>query len=411
MLNSVELRKQRADLVAKARQIVEVANGENRDMSGEEKAQFDAMMADVDSLKSRVDTIEKITAVSEDSAPAPEANSRRPTFEARSDSRFDGNERLAQFATPEYRRAFSHWLSTGEKRDTIIGTLAKGGYLTAPVKLADTIVKALDANVFIRSKAKVVKLTEAASLGIPQMSTRMARPSFTGEVTPVTEDTTMAFARRDLNPICQSKLAKVSIKAMKVAANVEDVITSELTYKFAEAQEYYFLNGSGSAGVEPLGIFTASANGIPAARDITCGTSTAITADKLLDVRYSLRSVYASRPTTGWIFHQDALKAIRKLLDGQNNYLWEPSYKEGTPDTVLGIPVYESEFAPATFTTGLYVGALGDLSTYWIAELDSLEISRVDELFQNSNEVGFYGRTYVDGSPALGEAFVRCKLA
>jgi HK97 family phage major capsid protein len=61
-------------------------------------------------------------------------------------------------------------------------------------------------------------------------------------------------------------------------------------------------------------------------------------------------------------------------------------------------------------TSGLYVGALGDWSHYWIADALDLAIQRLDELYAETNQVGFIGRQAVDGQFTLPEAAVRVKL-
>jgi HK97 family phage major capsid protein len=82
----------------------------------------------------------------------------------------------------------------------------------------------------------------------------------------------------------------------------------------------------------------------------------------------------------------------------------------GTPDRILEVPYVMSEYAPSTFTTGLYVGIIGDFSFYWIADSLKLEIQRLDELYAVTNQVGFIGRSETDGLPVLAEAFARVKL-
>jgi Phage capsid family len=62
-------------------------------------------------------------------------------------------------------------------------------------------------------------------------------------------------------------------------------------------------------------------------------------------------------------------------------------------------------------STGEYVGLLGDFSHYWIADALSMQIQRLNELYAETNQVGFIGRLETDGAPVLEEAFVRVKLA
>jgi HK97 family phage major capsid protein len=114
-------------------------------------------------------------------------------------------------------------------------------------------------------------------------------------------------------------------------------------------------------------------------------------------------------PNLRWVFHRDAIKQIRKLKDGNGQYLWTPGLS-GTPDMICEVPFIMSEYAPNTFTSGLYVGIIGDFTYYWIAEALGMQMKRLNELYAETNQVGFIGRMEVDGMPVLEEAFVRVKL-
>ena len=70
-----------------------------------------------------------------------------------------------------------------------------------------------------------------------------------------------------------------------------------------------------------------------------------------------------------------------------------------------------SEYAPNTFTTGLYVGIIGDFSRYWIVDSLQLQFQRLVELYAATNQVGCIGRAETDAVPVLAEAFARVKLA
>jgi HK97 family phage major capsid protein len=60
-----------------------------------------------------------------------------------------------------------------------------------------------------------------------------------------------------------------------------------------------------------------------------------------------------------WVFHRDAIKRITKLKDGEGQYLWSQSVRDGEPDRILGLGIATSEWAPNTFSTGEYVELLG----------------------------------------------------
>src|SRR5690606_2542035 len=133
------------------------------------------------------------------------------------------------------------------------------------------------------------------------------------------------------------------------------------------------------------------------------------TTDGLISAKYELKAQYWGRAT--WLFHRDAVEQIAKLKDGNGQYLWQPSVQAGQPDRLLNFPVRMSEFAPNTFTSGLYVGILGDFSWYWIADSLSFQVQRLMELYAETNQDGFIVRVETDGMPVLSEAFVRVKLA
>ena len=100
-----------------------------------------------------------------------------------------------------------------------------------------------------------------------------------------------------------------------------------------------------------------------------------------------------------------------KLLDSQNLPIFVASPRVGELDTVLNCPVLESEDAPNTFTTGLYVGAIADWSYYWLAEAGNIEVRVANELYMATNQVGYFYRMAMDGQPVVEEAFARVKLA
>jgi HK97 family phage major capsid protein len=72
--------------------------------------------------------------------------------------------------------------------------------------------------------------------------------------------------------------------------------------------------------------------------------------------------------------------------------------------------VFLSEYAPNTFTSGKYVGILGDFRFYWIADALDMQIQRLVELYAETNQVGLIGRLETDGMPVLSEAFTRVTL-
>jgi HK97 family phage major capsid protein len=242
---------------------------------------------------------------------------------------------------------------------------------------------------------------------VPTLEADPADPTWTAEILTGTEDSAMAFGRRELLPHPLAKRIKVSNKLLRQLPGVEALVRDRLAYKFAVTMEACYMTGTGAG--QPLGVFTASADGITTARDVaTDNAATYPTFDGLINAKYTLKGQYW--PTARWIFHRDVLKKISKLVNGEGQYIWQPSVIEGQPDRILGMPVLMSEYAPSTMTANLYVGILGDFRYYWIADALDMQVQRLVELYAETNQVGLIGRMESDGAPTLSEAFVRIQL-
>jgi HK97 family phage major capsid protein len=300
-------------------------------------------------------------------------------------------------------------LAGEELRALQAGADVDGGYLVAPQQFVTELIKAVDDQVAIRGLARTFQVPQAASMGAPSLDADPSDADWTTELQTGAEDTAMRFGKRELRPHPLAKRIKVSQQLLRQALiGPEGLVLDRLAYKFAVSQEKAFLTGSGAG--RPLGVFTASPNGISTNRDVATGnTTTAIGFDGLIEAKSTLKGQYW--PRARWIFHRDAVKQITKLKDGDGQYIWRQSVREGEPDTLLGLPMTISEWAPNTFTTGLYVGLIGDFQHYWIVDALAMQVQRLNELYAETNQVGFIGRLETDGAPVLEEAFVRVKLA
>ena len=283
-----------------------------------------------------------------------------------------------------------------------------GGYLTVPMQVVQTLLQGIDDAVVIRGLANTIQVGQGVSLGVPTLDTDQEDPTWTSELQTGVQDDVGAFGRRELNPSPLAKRVRISNKLINAPGmDAEAIWLQRMQYRFDRAQENAFMNGHGAN--QPLGLFTASSDGISTGRDVSTGnTNTAMTATGLINARYELKGGYWARAR--WLFHRDALKQIRTLQTSDGDFIWQPSFQAGQPETILGVPFIMSEFAPNTFTTGLYVGMIADFSYYWIADALSMQVQRLIELYAESNQVGYIGRLETDGMPVLEEAFVRVTL-
>lgn len=428
----IELRQKRAKLIADARALNDKIEGEKRLFTQEEQNNWDSMMNEAEQLRTRIDREERLdTMESELGEPAAAGNRPDPGQrggQERMEFRSRAMQGLAQMepewrnspewrgvlatGSAQYQQGFNGWLRHGNMAPELRATLQAdldigGGYLTAPVQFVDGLLKTVDDMVMIRQWATVYAVPSAQSLGVATLESDPADAEWTTELATGTEDTSMSFGRRSLHPHPLAKRIKISNKLVRMVPNAEGLVRDRLAYKFGITQEKGFLTGNGVN--QPLGVFVASANGISTSRDeATDNTSTAVTFDGLTNAKFKLKGQYW--PRARWLCHRDLVKQVAKLKDGDQQYIWRESVRVGEPDRILGLPVFMSEFAPNTFTTGQYVGILGDFSNYWIADALSLMVQRLVELYAETNQVGLIGRLETDGQPVLEEAFVRVKL-
>lgn len=400
-MNERELLAKRAELINQARAMLEAAEKEKRDFSAEEQTNYDAIFADMSKIDKKLENLRKLGTVDDGE------------FRSAEPEKPEGSERGNRSPEEEKRtRAFDAFLRRGailpELRALQADSDAAGGFYTTPQQFVNRLIQAIDDQVFIRQWATPNTVTQAQSLGVPTLAADPADADWTSELGTGNEDSSMSFGKRELKPNPLAKRIKVSNRLLRLTPEVESLVILRLAYKFGITYEKAGMTGNGAN--QPLGVFTASADGISTSRDMsTDNTATAFTTDGLKNAKYALKGGYW--PRARWLFHRDGVKLLAKLKDGDGRYMWQNSIQLGQPDMLDGIPLFTSEYVPNTFTTGLYVGILGDFSYYWIADALDFSIQRLNELYAATNQTGFIGRLESDGMPVLEEAFVRVKLA
>ena len=421
-----KLKEERYSLVKKARKILDTADEEDRSLETDENSKYEKINEEIDDYSEKIQKYQRQLELeeemnslegSEGEEGGKQKGNKTSEFRDMLDrfSTLTRKERNKIRETDGYRDTFNKFLERGtnalnenEYRAMQADDDVGGGYLKAPKEMVSELLKDVDDRAFIRQLATVYQLETATSLGVPSLDDDLDDADWTSELkTGSTDD--MDFGERELNPHALAKRVKVSNKLLRVATqDPEALVRARLAYKFGITEEKGFLTGNGAQ--QPLGIFTASDDGISTSRDVSEDMeTTSITADGLINAKYSLKSAYQSNAR--WMFHRDGVKQIRKLKDDNGQYLWSPGISAAEGDMILDLPFVMSEYVPNAFTSENYVGAVGDFSYYWIAEALDMRIQRLVELYAETNQTGYIGRMEVDGMPVLEEAFTRVTLA
>ncbi len=146
----------------------------------------------------------------------------------------------------------------------------------------------------------------------------------------------------------------------------------------------------GTGTVEPNGIVNASAAGK------TGGTAVggAFTADDLIDLVHSVDSQYASN-RAGFQMRRATLARLRSLKDGEGRFIYDPT--QGTQALVLGFPVFENPHVPAVALSAKSV-IFGSMPYYHVRQVGGVEIARSDDAFFTSDLVAFRVSIRLDGN-------------
>ena len=399
MLTLNELRQANAKTLHDARAILDLADKEERKLTEEENANYDKAYDEYLDGKEDVARREKLE------AEEARLNAIVPTGILSGGSGDDSAEKRDEKVMADFRSFL-----LGETRGMEAQTDIKGGFLNAPEIWVNQLIKDLDNDLFFRQFATSHQIGGAEGIGAPALDTDYADWTWTSELnTNLSEDDAIRIGKREMKPYPLAKLVKISKKLMQTALMSPDMLARErLVYRYGGTLETAYFTGSGNN--QPLGVFTAHANGISTGRDVSTGNSTtAVTVDGLKNAKWTLKGGYWA--AARWFAHRDFMKMVDKLKDGEGRYLLQDDITGDSQARLLGFPVHLSEYAPNTFTTGLYVGILGDFSHYWILDSLAMQMQVLNELYALTNQIGIIGRYEGDGAPVNENAFVRVTLA
>src|SRR5690625_731686 len=387
----LELREKRAKLWESAKAFLDARRDDKGLVSAEDTATYERMEQDVVDLGKEIDRLEKQAVL--------DLELSKPTSTPLSNKPNNGmGETKEGRASDEYKKAFWNVMRTKNPKSDVFNSLSigddtEGGYLV-PDEFERTLIQTLEEENIFRKLAKVIQ-TSSGDKKIPVVVTK-GTASWLDEGEEY-EESDSVFGQTSIGAYKLGTMIKVSDELLNDSIfNIESYISTEFARRIGAKEEEAFLVGDGVG--KPTGIFNATGG---AELGITAGSATAITADEIIDLVYSLKAPY--RKNAAFIMNDATVKAIRKLKDGQGQYLWQPSLTAGTPDTLLNRPVYTSAYAPI-LEAGAKTIAFGDFGYYWIADRQGRSFNRLNELFATSGQVGFLGSQRVDGKLILPEA-------
>lgn len=390
MSKILELREKRAQLWDSTKAFLDSKRNENGLLSAEDTSTYEKMEADVVNLGKEIDRLERQAILDlELSKPTSSAIRNNPNNNI-------GEEKTGR-SSNEYKSAFWKTMRNKNSYDVQnalqIGTDSEGGYL-APDEFEKTLIQSLEEQNIFRQLASIVT-TSSGDKKIPVVATK-GTASWVDEegVIPESDD---SFGQVSIGAYKLATMIKVSEELLNDSVfNLESYIANEFARRIGAKEEEAFFIGDGIG--KPTGIFNATGG---AELGVTAAGVTAITLDEIMDLFYSLKSPY--RKNAIFTMNDSTVKAIRKLKDGNGQYIWQPSLTAGTPDTILNRPVRTSAYIPSLGSAAKTI-AFGDFSYYWVADRQGRSFQRLNELYAATGQVGFKATQRVDGKLILPEA-------
>jgi HK97 family phage major capsid protein len=202
------------------------------------------------------------------------------------------------------------------------------------------------------------------------------------------------------------------------ATNVEEWFANAVRIEFDEQEGAAFISGSGIG--KPKGLisdgYTKVANaswawgklgfsvsGVAAA--LSDGSNNGV--DALTDLVYSLKAGY--RQGASFLMNDLTTAAVRKLKDGDGQYLWQPAIQPGEPATLLGYAVRSDDNMPDIAANAFPIAFADFRRGYTIVDRIGIRVLR--DPYTSKPYVSFYTTKRVGGGVSDFQAIKLLKIS
>ncbi len=429
MATLTELYEKRGKLVTDARAATdEITKNTDDSRVAELEARSDKYFAELDQLDKEIAREERMAAAekAEEERRAKQRPTGKDVEERANGGDYEDDAKSEDQVQTEYRDAFTALMRNGfeldglsseqrtllrkghqELRVQTAGANAAGGY-TVPREMAKQIVQSMKDWGPMYDPDIVTEIMTSSGNPFDVPTNDDTGNTSTGAHTEGNEPADnnsgdVVFGQTNLSAYVDiTPWVKVSFELMQDSAfNLEAFISGLLGERLGRRANSKLTVGTGVS--QANGIVTASALGK------TTAIGTALTGDELIDLQHSVNAAYRRSPKCRWMFADTILAAVRKLKDGQGNYLWQMGdVRVGAPDLILGKPYSVNDDVPA-IATGNRAVLFGDFSRYWVRKVGNPLIGKAQEKFWPN--VGLAGLVRYDGELVDSAAIKHLRMA
>jgi HK97 family phage major capsid protein len=417
-MNLTEMQDKRGQLVSEARSALdEIKANTDEARATELETRHDTIMGELDKLDANIAREERVAKLERDAEEARKA--KRP------DQSGEGRGADEGAKAPEYREAFVALARAGfdpneldaETRAALKAgvaefraqstTAAAGGY-TVPTDLAAVVDKTMKmwGPMYDEAICTVLNTASGNPLDFPTTDDTAVAMAQHTEASAMTDDASAdaVLAKMSLGAFAyDTKWIQVSMELLQDSnINVENFIGELLGERIARRVNTELTVGDGTG--DPLGVVAASAAGKTAA------STSAFTADEVIDLLHSVDPAYRASPKCRFMMHDTVLAAVRKLKDGNGQYIWSMGdIRAGAPASLLGNAYSVNQAMASAFTTAQKLIIFGDFSKYYVRKVGSPVIGVRREYYWPN--IGLAGIVRLDGDLIQTSAVKHLKLA
>lgn len=372
------LKGKRDGLVAEMRTHLEDAEKRDGGPSAEDDAKLRAYDTDIASLDQRMSEIAGVLNRADEADPdvqraldamtAPDTRSDAPTDAVLLRDFLDGKTRSVSFK------------GGAVQRDLSKATAGAGG-ATVPTSFYDQLqAHLIEVSGVLQAGPTLLRTSSGEEIQVPA-TTGHSSAALTAEKAAISESDP-AFASRSLPVYKYATLIQVSSELLTdTGIDLTGYLAMQAGRAVGNAWGAHLTAGSGSA--QPQGVATAASAGVTGATAVFVPTS-----DNLIDLYHSVISPYRNSASCGWLLADSNVAAIRKIKDGDNQYIWQSGLVAGAPDVLLGKPVYV-DVSMAAAAAGAKTVLFGDFSTYFARQVNEVRFESSTDFAFNTDMTTF----------------------
>lgn len=424
------LRSQRKEKIAAMRALIDgaAADGEGRDLTAEEQAEYDGLKAEVDGLDAQITRLTSLDELEASDREVNPAAARGQSGGAATGATAAGQGRNVHAPGPEAAREFESFgeflaavrFNTNDQRlaslydenaganavdmsaEQRMDTGSAGGFMV-PTQFRSEILRVEPGASIVRPRARVIPAGSPpdAAISIPALDQDGAAPSniFGG----VTVDW---IAEGEEKPETEAKLREIKLEPHEVAGHV--VITDKLLRNWQaagsfvsdlfqgairQAEDFAFIRGTGAG--QPLGYLNSTAL-IRVPREGAGAVS-------YVDLVNMLARLLMRGGSPVWTASQSVLPQILNMRDEEGRLIYQTNIREGVGQTLLGYPLVWNNRAAGLGSDGDIT--LADFSHYLIKDGSGPFVAASEHVLFTQNKTVIKVFWNVDGQPWLRQPF------